>query len=329
MSNKFVIPLPPVVGAAASATATLDLPVGPRYHVIWLKLATAAGITPTLAAALGDIKLKVNGRVQRIFSATQLNALQTLFGPAFSATYAVDGAPTAQLGYVQADGKPSTWAAPLTPVTTSDGYVFRLPIFLCEPWRKQYSAEDLYAWPTAWNGRGAVATFQLELSCGASMSTGGITAYAEVDYVNGASDTNGSPIMQISKWNRFEFVHASGTNDLYIITLPRQGIYQQVSLFTADTAKYVNSVKVKVENNLIRDINKPELDASLWARGMNPHTLAVTRADIVFDYDDAPTNALPMVYGGKLVQDFQIIPNITADAAGTVTALVNTFGPLD
>ena len=39
MANKFIIPLTPVVGVVPGQTATLDVPIGPRYHVIWLEAA--------------------------------------------------------------------------------------------------------------------------------------------------------------------------------------------------------------------------------------------------------------------------------------------------
>lgn len=333
MANKFITPLPPVIGVTASAVATLDIPVGPRYHVIWLDVSgkTRSSAVPTLSDVLGDIKVKVNGRVQRIHSATEINAIQSNFGQDYSVNYATAAAPNALLGFVQSAGTLATYAAPTTALTANTtAYRFRVPIFLAEPWRKQYVATDAMAWPTTWpGGKGLIGTFQIEITCGANVADNGITAYAEMDYQQGVVDANGNPVLQVSKWNRLDIPVGTVTAaDQYITSLPRQDIYQQISIFTADTSKYVSSIKVKVENNVIRDVTKGQLDISNLARGMNPNALLANRFDLIFDYDDLPSSALPMIYGGKQVQDFQVIPNMTTDAGTTMRVAYQTFGPL-
>jgi hypothetical protein len=58
---------------AASKTTLLELPIGPRYHGIILQHGFSAG-TNTIAGAaanISDIRLKVNGRIQRQHSGTQ------------------------------------------------------------------------------------------------------------------------------------------------------------------------------------------------------------------------------------------------------------------
>src|SRR6185503_4613360 len=63
-----------VSNVAASKTAILEIPIGPRYHYINLQHGYASG-TNTIAAAatnVAEVRQKVNGRVQRVASGTQL-----------------------------------------------------------------------------------------------------------------------------------------------------------------------------------------------------------------------------------------------------------------
>lgn len=335
MSNKFIIPGPPVVGAAASTTCTADLIIGPRYHVIWLEFLTGTITSGSLSLLAGLIRLKVNGRVQRQVTATELNAINTLNGSAYRGLIysgaSGSGVGYTSYGYVGHDGVFYTAAGSST--LTSAAYYVRIPIFLAEPWRKQYAATDLMAWPTQWaNGKGLIGTFQLEVALGSGAQTNGLKVINEVDYQTGAIDANGNPVLQVSRWNQYNFTLTASATDqeYYITTLPRADIYQQLSFFSSNAAGFLTGLKVKVENNLIRDVTRGLMDISNLAREMNPANSAdLTQAHVVFDFDDMPNSALPMVYAGRQVQDFQVIPRFTCDStARTVELVYQTFGPL-
>lgn len=135
---------------AASKTAILEYPIGDRVHSITLQHGYAAG-TNTIAAActnITEIRVKVNGRVQRTYSATQLRDLNILNGTAYDCT-----------------GLPNT--APGVSI----------PIFMGEPWRKDAADQDALAWATnGWN------SLQIEVDIGAA-STPTLVATAVVDSI--------------------------------------------------------------------------------------------------------------------------------------------------
>ncbi|MCX7790153.1 MAG: major capsid protein P2 [Chloroflexaceae bacterium] len=306
MANKFINPLPPVVGVVPGQTATLDIPIGPRYHVLWFEIKGRKATTPTLDEVVGDIRVKLNGKPARIHTAVQLDALNKLMGPEFAAQSVAEA--------VGADTRVTWW----------------LPVFLAEPWRKQYAETEAMAWPTSWPNGEKVQTFQVELDIA---NTSGVTeqsvkAFAETDNVLGQVDKDGKPLFFVSKWNRVAAPYTAA-GDLYITTLPKREIYQQISLFT--TTDKITQAKVKVDGVIVRDATKAQNDATLVARGMNSAGLSNYRFDLVFDYDDNPRSALLMQFGSVGVQDFQVIPTLDGAAATTkvVTVLYQTYGRPD
>src|SRR6266498_3905356 len=135
MATKRVVNLPTVsgwngsaAGAFAAHTITVDIPVGPRYHEIWIE-ANAGAAKKLLIDLLGEIRLKVNGKVQRVATAAEINKLNVLNGAQYCCTSGLTAA---------------TQAA--------------LCIYLAEPWRENEDAQDGLAW-----GTGDVSTFQMEI----------------------------------------------------------------------------------------------------------------------------------------------------------------------
>ena len=363
MANKFIVPSVPVVGVGVSARATADLVRGPRYHVLWLKLLThfPSGADVTLAKCLGDIILKINGRPQRTHSATQLNRYNSLMGKEYAAKFALASAPATMVGYFNGMGTAIATPASSETVTTvtvgtpdtnthehrfgeevaygqvnSLHYAY-LPIFFAEPWRKQYAATDRMALPTSWpGGAGPIGTLQLEITLGANSDTiPALEIIQEVDYQQGFVDANGAPILELSKWNRLNHTY-SGASEAFLTTLPRYETYQQITLEAGQGSEgathwdTITNCKMKIEGNQMRDTSKALNDLSLIARGLNAAALAETPNiyDLVFDYDDVPSNALPMVYGGKQIQDFQVIPTLAGGHGSTLGISYQTFGPL-
>lgn len=92
---------------APNTTATIDLPVDRRYHVLWLKYKTNA-TRPVIEADITRIKVMLNGIVQWEISPKELLAIYERHGYSFI-----------------------------------DGY---LPLFFSEPWRRSAIGEDNTAW---------------------------------------------------------------------------------------------------------------------------------------------------------------------------------------
>lgn len=104
-------------GVAAGQTATLDLPAGQGAGLVYyglriqyLESGTLANQS-TMEAALTEVRLLVNGVVQRRFSAAQLNTINAENGIDFDAG--------------------------------------QLKIFFAEPWRRSAQGEDALAWGVA------------------------------------------------------------------------------------------------------------------------------------------------------------------------------------
>lgn len=148
MPVKKRIQLRNISNVAASKTALLDIPCGDRYHLLEIQHGYTAG-TNTIAAAatnITEIRVKVNGRVQRVISGTQLRDLNILNGTAYDCT-----------------GLPNT----------APGVAF--PIFFAEPWRMDEVDQDALAWKTnGWN------SFQVEIDLGAA-GTPTLVAWAVTD----------------------------------------------------------------------------------------------------------------------------------------------------
>lgn len=109
MTRRFVN-MPSFNGVAVGSTATLDCPTVDTYHKLMIEYREAGVLAtrPNLEAAVLEIRLLVNGSVQRTFSAAQLNAINAFRGIGFDAGM--------------------------------------IPIFFSEPWRRTPAGEDALAW---------------------------------------------------------------------------------------------------------------------------------------------------------------------------------------
>lgn len=294
MGVKRVVNLPTAsgyvgtAGAAFSAhTVTVDLPVGPRYHAIWLKQPNP-GAAKVMTDLYGEGRLKVNGKVQRVFLADELNKLNILNG----FQWAAFGAGTAAAA-------------------------FSLPIWLAEPWRKSTDAQQAMAW-----GTGDVSSFQLELDIKAyAAAAAGLVAptfQAEIDdsfiTVNGKELP--TPMGVITKWFNFQLPVTALSSWHDYTGFPKRDFYQSIHMIDAN----VDEFEVKVDNSIYRQDLTVDNLVKLKHRDMLPNPSATatpfgvaadlpTRGmyDIVFDHDDRVDSALPMVYpNGRRVQDFNL-----------------------
>ena len=100
-------------GVAAGQTATITIPAQGIYRklvLIYKESGTAVTLS-NMQAAITEIRLKINGKIQQRYSAAELIAINALYGKTF-----LDG---------------------------------RLPIFFAQPWRRQALGEDVFRWGMA------------------------------------------------------------------------------------------------------------------------------------------------------------------------------------
>jgi len=109
---KNIVKLPALNAVGAGQTATLDIPLGPTYHAIYLVYRESGTLAAEvdLKAGIDDYRVKINGKAQRTLSATQSLELNQIYKMPFNAGC--------------------------------------LPIFLAEPWRRTGAGEDSLAWGT-------------------------------------------------------------------------------------------------------------------------------------------------------------------------------------
>lgn len=307
MPTKRIVNLPTVsgwigtaAGAFAAHTITVDIPVGPRYHEIWVQAHPGAG-KALITDLLGEFRYKVNGKVQRVATATEINKLNVLNG----VNYACVGGLTAN--------------------TSAE-----LCTYFAEPWREDEDAQDALAWAT-----GDVSTFQLEIDITAyGAAAAGLTkpiVKAVIDNSLVGPNNVDRPMGAIVKWFNVQIPVASGWNDF--MNFPKRDFYQSIHIVDANLVEF----EVKVDNNIIRQDTLAGNRARLVAHAMLPNPSATatpftaaadmpTRGmqDIVFDHDDKLGSALAMNFNGRRVQDFNVRINTTS--TGTVKALYQLIG---
>lgn len=113
MSKKSIVPLPSFGSVAVGTTALIDLPTTGVYHAVYLRY-TEAGTDAAqvdLEAAINQVRVKINSKVQREFTAAQLNVMNAARGVGFEAGL--------------------------------------IPIYFYEPWRKPIQSQEANSWGMA------------------------------------------------------------------------------------------------------------------------------------------------------------------------------------
>lgn len=296
--QKKRIALRNVQNVAASSTALIDCPIGPRYHQIILKHGFAAG-TNTLTGAyanITEVRVKLNNRVQRVLSGTQLKDFNGLNGAAYSGNGVPNTAPGATMN-----------------------------IFFAEPWRENPLDKDALAWKT--RGRGLL---QVEVDIGAA-STPTLAAFAIVDDDGGgASNVGSDAIVKIYR----QLAANGGTSFDAILDRGRPDFLQQLTVYP-DTGG--SNVLTKVTLRANTDV-KSEFDAAgvkefLTSNGMVPAAGALngsaTRTagihDIVLDHDDLLGSAMPI----NNLADLNLTIEAGGSPSGTNAIIIARLGPPD
>jgi hypothetical protein len=279
--------LPTFNSVATGQTATVDLPLGRRYHTIWLEFSdtggasngNAANLAASLANFATDIRVKLNGHTQRLHTAVQLNEVNSVNGAEFGA---------------RASG-----------TAGNANYRLRLPIYLGEPWRENTGEKAL----PSWNVDGGQASFQIEVDLKAGLTGVNITGFYTWEPLT-------AKLGAIAKMFRQTYAALGTQNDFNL--KERDGFLQAIHLFPTSDGKYVNKVKLTADGADVQDlIDTGENAAVLAAGGMNPDTSATPRFDLVVDFDDPINSALRLSGLNSLTLQTQY----NASATGSLPAI--------
>jgi hypothetical protein len=280
--------LPSFDAVAAGKKAVVDLPLGLRYHCVWLELGNNAVAANAIDDLVDDIVVKINGKPQRTHTGGQLNALNGINGTSF-----------------------------LLSATGTDGQADRrlfLPIWFAEPWRKDQG--EVASLALRANG---IETFQIEVNVKAGLAAPIVQGWYEFDYDN-------RPLGLLSKYIRQDYSAVGTTRD--INTLDKRDFIESVHLFPTSDGKYITEVKLTANGEEIRDrITFLQNRATLLGRELVPDTDPVPRYDLVFDYDDPINGALPTQQNGKAITELTLKLSWDSAANGTQTAIIKRTGP--
>lgn len=216
-----------VAGVTAGQTAVITLAPGPRYHKVILALSAAAKTGVQIA---NEIRVKVNGKTQRVHTYTELDDLNKFNG----AIYAVQNSGGA-------------------------GNAYYITIHFAEPWRLMQAQREGLAWST-----GDVSSLQIEVDILAAAGTVTLTAYADADNSYLADGRTPAGLGLISKWYRGQ-VPVTSTTAVWL-GIPLSENLQQVSFMDAN----ITNVKILLDGVEVRNLPKAVNDALLVAAGMVP-----------------------------------------------------------
>jgi hypothetical protein len=300
--------LPSFTKPVSGQTATCNLDLGKKIHIIWLVLGyDAANANKTVNAAnpaneiVGEIRLLVNGKVQRRIRGRELDQINTLNGAQFGK----------QLGNIVGIG--------------TTGYRVHLPIFLAEPWRNNNAEAALMAWNLA-GVTVSSASIEVDFLTIDTPYIGGWYEWSPPDGGLGA----------ITKWIRMTFGASGSQQDFN--TLEKRDYYHSIHLL-APTGAYVSSVQLTADGVIIQDrLTYEQNAATLKGRNMNPAiVVGVAQGagvqgstfDLVLDADDHVNSAL-LAQG---LQEFTLhveyadTGGASIAATGNLVAIIQRSGP--
>lgn len=231
LKRKISLPTVTVPNPTSGKTSVVSIPGGLRAHVIYLKITADTGTNLPIANWIGDIRVKLGGKVQRLHSADELNKLNSVNGDSYAAQ---------------------------TVGSSASNYGQIIPIFLAEPWRNSNDQADYLAWPSTKD-----QLIEVEVDCNGTPTgtspTITIAASAVVDSLNQpGSDKTG---VLISKVFRNDYPSAA---NLDITTLDKRDIYQGIYIAAANITKAI----VKAGGTVVHELPLSENVSMLKSYGL-------------------------------------------------------------
>jgi hypothetical protein len=298
--------LPTANSVASGKTATIDLPIGLRYHTIGLTIGyDAANASKETAGTLAnqvvnDIRVLINGKLQRLHSLKQLNAIN-----------------------IQND---AAYAIRTSGSMGSTGYREYVKIYFAEPWRKDIRQQAM----GAWNMHPAdVRSLQLQVDF-ATITTPVLSGYYEFEEL---PDGDAGRLGGILKWIRQTFPAVGTVVEGATIARPQGDFLQALNFFASSDGHYVNQLKLTVNGAQTQEeIDYLTQRARLFGWNLNPDTNANSstnylspRFDLPIDVDDPINQALRL----QLVRELIFKATLDAAASGTMDVMVGRIGAPD
>ena len=321
MALKRLSQMPAFNGVAAGATATLDIPIGPTYDGIVLKVSD--GNNANAATIISEIRVNVNGKTQRKCTVAELDALNSLMNDPASVDYTVTQDGSSKV-ITQAKARSLILPGVSNYSLFKDAAnVTRLPIFFAEPWRPPSIAEQ-FAW-----GTGNLNSFQLEVDIASAASSPVLKAYAM--FHNAILTTNGiakaAPIGLVTKWYREQLsITADGVTN-WTLQNKRDTLLSMHFFDPQGGGCGISNIQVLADSYEWRDLSQNDNQFELARNKMVP---SAGRYDLVFDVDDISGSAgggsgLPLAG----IQDLRINVTTTSGGARNITVMVQKLGPPD
>ena len=276
--------------------------------------AGAVGATSVTTSYVGDIRVKINGRVQRLHTASQLNRLNAINGTVYAA---------------------ATWGS--NAATAGSRYGQVLTIWFAEPWRKSLGQQDALALPTS-----RINTLEVEVDFAALPTNGNafvLSAWAEVDG-EPASDIHNDGVV-VSKVFRQNITGGTAAGSAVdITTLDRRDLYTTIVADVGNTAAVsvaangitvaagTNdfSAKLKITANGVDIHDVPKNVAALMhnGNGLNANQFDL---EAVLDSSDDIRSGLT----GNGLSDLRVRIDNVSDVAASASwvLLTERTGPID
>lgn len=326
MALKKIEQLPAFNGipnSGVGGTATLDIPRGPRYHSVTLKVKDSNNAD--IGTIVNEIRVNINGKEQRVCSPAQLDAINgqnnvpaynLLSGTTRYVAATSAGAVTTAASILAEARSVVTPAIASYSMFKNSSNVTYITLFFNEKWRPG-KAGELFAWPT-----GNVASFQVEVDIKTTAGTVTMSAEAEMDNAivpaSGNTPAGAMPIGNIVKWYRTQ-MEVTGTTKNWTTFPYKRGVLLEVHFFD----QYITNLELKADSYVWRNVSQ---DDNLVRLAQNQMTGSASRFDLHLDYDD-------ILEGGGLkldnVQDLRFNLTLSDGTARNVPVLVAVYGEPD
>ena len=229
VKQKINLPTVTNPNPANGQTSIVTVPGGYRVHQVLISATASTGTNLPSGNWVGDIRVKLGGKVQRLHSAVELNQINTVNGAAYGLTTV--GSSTSNYGQV-------------------------IPVFFAEPWRNDNTQGVFLAWDTS---PGQLLEIEIDIN-GTPTGTAPVITISAVAVVD-IPGTDYKPSGLITKVFRSDFASAA---NLDITTLDRRDIYQALYIAAANISRAI----LKANNTPIHELTKAFNGAFLGNMGL-------------------------------------------------------------